>query len=278
MNPMENINFSKWGWWLAGGVAMAGIGGWYAMEFQSQQRQVTSPPSPSLPLPIQGVSPQFTDKPTATKPELKPTTKAKKLPREGMGGIGGASQQIPASGIDGMTATTTIPQSGAARPMMPDAETVPGTASFPSVTQPNLPPAQVSAPAARPDPVRRITTAAPVKPQKAAAPVKPAPEKSQPSVQQAKVQPPAPPAPAASNDSGAAGSTFVPEGKALFGTTPAAPNAQSYAAGNSNPLPPIEPAQIPATTAPAPAVPSSNDAGAAPAPDLPPESMPRPAN
>jgi hypothetical protein len=274
MNPLQNV--SKWGWWLIGGLAMAGIGGSYAFLIQSQQRQVATPPSPSVPLPIQGVSPQFTDKPTAIKPAMKPTAKARKDPSQGVGG----ASQIPASELDG-PAMTAMPRTGAAALMSPDDATDPRSQEIPAmVTRPNVIPAQPTALPARTTPAR-TSTAAVTKSQRATTPAKPAPAKSQPPAQQAKVIPPAAPAPAASDSSGqsAAGSTFVPEDRALFGTSPSAPNAQSYAAGNSNPLPPIEPAKIPPTTAPAPSVGSSApDSNAAPAPDLPPESMPRPGN
>lgn len=275
MNPLQN--FSKWGWWLIGGLAMAGIGGWYAFEFQSQKRQVATPPSPSVSLPLP-VSPQFTDKPAVSKPAIKPTAKARKDPSQG---IGGASQ-IPASEQDGLSATTGIPHSGAAAPMVPNAARDLENREIPAaVTRTNISPSQTSAPPARTVPVQ-TTTAAVSKPQRAATSAKPAPAKSQPPAQQAKVMPPAAPAPAASDDSGqnGANSTFIPEERAIFGTTPTAPSAQSYAAGNNNPLPPIEPAQIPAAPAPAPAAtPSAPNSGSvAPAPDLPPESMPRPGN
>jgi hypothetical protein len=271
MNPLQNV--SKWGWWLIGGLAMAGIGGWYAFEIQSQQRRVATPPSPSIPLPVQGVSPQFTDKPTAIKPAMKPTAKARKDPSQGIGGA-----QIPASELDG-PAMTAMPRTGAAAPMSPDNATEPRSQDIPAMVTPrDITPSQPTALPARTTPVR-ATTAAVTRPQKATTSAKPAPAKSQSPAQQAKVIPPAAPAPAASDSSGqsAANSTFIPEDRAIFNTAPAAPSAQSYAAGNNNPLPPIEPAQIPTANAPAPSVGSSAPgSNAAPAPDLPPESMPRP--
>lgn len=277
MNPLQNV--SKWGWWLIGGLAMAGIGGWYAFEIQSQQRRVATPPSPSvpsIPLPVQGVSPQFTDKPTAIKPAMKPNAKARKDPSQG---IGGASQ-IPASELDG-PAMTAMPRTGAAAPMSPGDAIEPRSQEIPAmVTRPNVTPSQPTALPPRTTPARN-SAAAVTKPQKAPAPAKSAPAKSQPPAQQAKVIPPAAPAPAASDSSGrnAANSTFIPEERAIFNTAPAAPSAQSYAAGSNNPLPPIEPAQIPAADAPAPSVGSSAPgSNTAPAPDLPPESMPRPSN
>jgi hypothetical protein len=274
MNPLQNV--SKWGWWLIGGLAMAGIGGWYAFEIQSQQRRVATPPSPSIPLPVQGVSPQFTDQPTAIKPAMKPTAKARKDPSQG---IGGASQ-IPASELDG-PAMTAMPRTGAAAPMSPDDATDPRSQEIPAmVTRPNVAPSQPTALPARTTPAR-TSTAAVTKPQKATTPAKSAPAKSQSPAQQAKVIPPAAPAPAASDSSGqsAANSTFIPEERAIFNTAPAAPSAQSYAAGSNNPLSPIEPAQLPPTMAPAPSIGSSApDSNAAPAPDLPPESIPRSGN
>jgi hypothetical protein len=259
MNLLQN--FSKWRWWLLGGLAATGIGGWYALEFQAQQRPQATVPSPSIPVPLQ--RPEFTEKPT----QIKPTTPIKKTAPQA---LGGAAKPFPAKPDATLSAKDRLLPSGVTDQSdgaLGTTQTLPGQATLPYDSTPTGSVAGGSGGGTTSLPPRVVTRAnpaPPVAPKPRVVKSNPAPQPKPQPAQQAKVikSEPAVEAPASSGGAAqsAPKSTYIPEERARFGAAQAPQTAQSYEPA-PNTLPPIESSQIPAdagTVSLPPQAPSAN--------------------